>query len=258
MNARVEVLGQGGEPPRNAPPGVVGSLATTHACPHCATPVETPGYCCAGCEMAARIIQGAGLDRYYLERAAPGPRPNPGAAAWSDLPTETLPDGACAVALHVGGMTCAACAWVTERVVRDLPGVREASVSPTTGRARVVWDPARADLDAICQRIAAIGYRPRGVAAAGSPDRDLLLRLGVASFAAMNAMFLSASVYAGWFDGMEPREAALMRWATLVVATPAATWSAAPFLRNAVESLRHRVLSVDLPVAVGIVCMYAQ
>ncbi len=218
--------------------------------------MEVPGYCCAGCEMAAQIIRGAGLEGYYATRAAPAPRPAGAAAAWSELPTEELADGSRAVALHVGGMTCAACAWVTERVVRDLPGVREAVVSPTTGRARVVWDPARVDLDGICQRIAAIGYRPRGVAAAGAPDRDLLLRLGVAAFAAMNAMFLSASVYAGWLDGMAEREAALMRWATLLVATPAALWSAAPIVRGAWESLRHRVLSVDLPVAVGIVGMY--
>lgn len=228
-----------------------------HACPHCATPVESPGYCCSGCEMAAAIIQGAGLTSYYSRRTAAAPRPAGGQAAWSELPSEELPDGARAVSLHVGGMTCAACAWVTERVIRDLPGVREATVSPTTGRARVVWTPGSdTDVEAICARISAIGYRPRGVAASGAPDRDLLLRLGVASFAAMNAMFLSASVYAGWFDGMEPREAALMRWATLVVATPAATWSAAPLIRGAWESLRFRVLSVDLPVAVGIIAMF--
>ncbi|MDP2307283.1 MAG: heavy metal translocating P-type ATPase [Pseudomonadota bacterium] len=228
------------------------------ACPHCGTAVEAAGYCCAGCEMAAAIIHGAGLDSYYARRDAPPPRPGgaPGASAWGDLPTEAHADGTRGVALHVGGMTCAACAWVTERVVRDLSGVTEATVSPTTGRARVTWDPATTDLDAICTRIAALGYRPRGVASAATPDRDLLLRLGVASFSAMNAMLLSASVYAGWLDGMDPREATLLRWATLLVATPAAIWSAAPILRGAWESSRRSVLSVDLPVAVGIAAMY--
>lgn len=230
--------------------------AAPAACPHCGTVVETPGFCCSGCEMAAAIIHGAGLDAYYIRREAPAPRPGGGASAWGDLPTEQHDDGTRGATLHVGGLTCAACAWVTERVVRDLDGVTEATVSPTTGRARVTWDPARTDLDAICTRVAALGYRPRGVAAAAAPDRDLLLRLGVASFSAMNAMLLSASVYAGWLDGMDPREAALMRWATLLVATPAALWSAAPMVRGAVESLRRGVLSVDLPVAVGIVAMY--
>ncbi|MES2642788.1 MAG: heavy metal translocating P-type ATPase metal-binding domain-containing protein [Myxococcota bacterium] len=236
--------------------------AAPAACPHCGTVVETPGFCCAGCEMAAAIIHGAGLDAYYARREAPAPRPSSsagdaGTTAWSALPTEQHADGTRGVALHVGGLTCAACAWVTERVVRDLPGVTEATVSPTTGRARVTWDPTRTDLDAICTRVAALGYRPRGVGAAAAPDRDLLLRLGVAAFSAMNAMLLSASVYAGWLDGMDAREAALMRWATLLVSTPAAIWCAAPIVRGAWESLRRRVLSVDLPVAVGIVAMYS-
>ena len=37
-------------------------------------------YCCSGCEMAAAIIRGAGLESYYEEREAlpPGPREAPG------------------------------------------------------------------------------------------------------------------------------------------------------------------------------------
>jgi Cu2+-exporting ATPase len=226
------------------------------ACAHCAAPIEEPGFCCSGCEMAASIIRGAGLERYYRDRTAPGVRPEPVRAAWSEVPVEAETDGSCTVRLHVGGLTCAACAWVTERAVLALPGVTEARVSPTSGRARVRWNPAEIDLDAICGRIGALGYRPRPVAHAAAPDRDLLLRLGVAAFCAMNVMLLSAGLYAGWFAGMAERDAALLRWASLAISTPAALWSAAPLIQGAWAALRHRLLSVDLPLAVGIVAMY--
>ncbi len=206
--------------------------------------------------MAASIIAGAGLERYYTMRTQPAPRPSGEPAAWADAPVEDLDGGLCEVRLHVGGLTCAACAWVTERVVLALPGVVEARVSPATGRARVSWDPARVDLDAICGRIAGIGYRPRGVAAAATPDRDLLLRFGVAAFCAMNVMLLSAGLYAGWFSGIAPREAALLRWTALAIATPAALWSAAPLLRGAGMALLGGAISVDLPVSVGVIAMY--
>lgn len=232
------------------------SARVVSRCPHCAVSVETPGFCCAGCELAAAIISGAGLDRYYAVRTAPAPRPGGYAAAWSDVPVAMLADGRHEVCLHVGGLACASCAWVAERVVLALPGVEQAHVSPTTGRARVVWDPRRASLDAICTRIAAIGYRPRAITAAAKPDRDLLLRVGVAAFCAMNVMLLSAGLYAGWFDGIAPREAALLRWISLAIATPAALWSAEPLLRGAWGAIRQGVLSVDLPVALGIVAMY--
>lgn len=206
--------------------------------------------------MAASIIAGAGLERYYAMRTQPAPRPGGGQAAWADAPVETTDGGLLEVRLHVGGLTCAACAWVTERVVLALPGVVEARVSPATGRARVSWDPSQVDLDAICGRIAAIGYRPRGVAAAAAPDRDLLLRFGVAAFCGMNVMLLSAGLYAGWFSGIAPREAALLRWTALAIATPAALWSAAPLWRGAGLALVGGAISVDLPVAVGIGAMY--
>ncbi|MFN7147536.1 MAG: cation transporter, partial [Myxococcota bacterium] len=206
--------------------------------------------------MAAAIIAGAGLERYYAERTAPAPRPGAAPAAWSEAPVEALPDGRSAVRLHVGGLTCAACAWVTERVVLAVPGVTEATVSPATGRARVVWQPGATDLDAICGRIAAIGYRPRALSAAAAPDRDLLLRVGVAAFCAMNVMLLSAGLYAGWFDGIAEREAALLRWTSLALSTPAALWCAEPLLRGAWGALRQGALSVDLPVAVGVLAMY--
>lgn len=206
--------------------------------------------------MATAIIKGAGLERYYSQRTSPAPRPGPQASAWSGVPLTTLADGSHEVCLQVSGLSCPACAWVTERVVLALPGVSRANVSPATGRSRVAWDPTKTNLDAICARIAAIGYRPRALAAATTPDRDLLLRVGVAAFCAMNVMLLSAGLYAGWFDQIAPREATLLRWVSLAIATPAALWSAAPLLRGAWGAIRHGVLSVDLPVALGIVAMY--
>ena len=48
-------------------------------CPHCGAAVEGAEdvFCCAGCEMADAIIRGAGLERYYVERASFAPRPEP-------------------------------------------------------------------------------------------------------------------------------------------------------------------------------------
>ena len=83
-----------------------------------------------------------------------------------------------------------------------------------------------------------------------------MVRLGVAAFCAMNLMLLSASLYTGWFDVMEPRFAALFRWLALVLATPVALWCAAPFFAGAVAGLRRRVLHMDLPIALGVAILY--
>jgi Cu2+-exporting ATPase len=207
--------------------------------------------------MAAAIISGAGLGRYYTERAEFAPRPLP-IRGLSTLPTRVLPDGTVACRLEVDGLRCASCVWVTERVLERTPGVIRARVAYGSGRAVVVFDPRTTDIATVAGRIAALGYRPRAAsdAAARTVDGDLLVRMGLAAFCAANVMLASVSLYAGWFDGMDARYVTMFRWTTLVVSTPVALWCAQPFFAGAWHGVRSRVLSMDLPIALGIALMY--
>jgi Cu2+-exporting ATPase len=241
----------------SAQPGSVG-VSRTARCPHCGAAVEgtEDAYCCHGCELAAGIIRDAGLERYYAEREAWAPRPSGRSPGWSAAPVRELPDGTCETRLHIDGLRCASCVWVTENVLAATGGVVQAQVSYATGRATVRWDPTSIDLDGVANRIAQLGYRPRPLGEESAPDRDLLVRLGVATFAALNVMLIYASLYAGWFSGMAPRFVALFDWTALVLATPVALWCAEPFYRGAVGGLRHRVLHMDLPIALAVAVLY--
>ena len=159
-------------------------------------------FCCAGCEMAFAIIHGAGLDRYYRDREDFAPRPSPLRGSWDTLPLEPDEAGRCEVRLAIDGLRCASCVWVTERVLQRTVGVDDAHVSYATGRVTLRWRPDRVSLAELAGRIAALGYRPRILGEESAPDRDLLVRLGVAAFAAVNVMTLSIALYAGWFGAM--------------------------------------------------------
>jgi Cu2+-exporting ATPase len=213
-------------------------------------------YCCSGCEMAAAIIKGAGLEAYYQEREALPPRPERVAADWDGLEVARGEDGLCEIRLQVDGLRCASCVWVTENVLQRTEGVAEASVSYASGRARIRWDPERVGLGDVAGRISTLGYRPRILGEEGEPDRDLLIRLGVAAFAAMNIMMLSAAIYTGWMDGMHPRYVALFQWISLALAAPVALWCAEPFFTGAISGLRHGVLHMDLPIALGVAVLF--
>lgn len=206
--------------------------------------------------MAAAIIRGAGLERYYEERESFAPRSEAVEDGWSTVPVDVAPDGSCSVRVVVDGLRCASCVWVTENVLQRTPGVLEAQVSYATGRAQLRWDPREVDLARLAGTISTLGYRPRLVGEEARPDRDLLLRLGVAAFGAMNVMLLAAVLYTGWAADMAPRFVALFRWVSLAVATPVALWSAAPFFAGALSGLRHRVLHMDLPIALAVAVLY--
>ena len=238
--------------------------ASRAGCAHCGVWVEVapgatgPVYCCNGCAAAAAIIEGAGLQRYYDDREAPAPRPTglDAAALARQLQATAVGDTQVRPRFCIDGLQCAACVWVTEKVLQATPGVASATVRYATGRADVVV--ASEHLPAALQAIAALGYTPRpaDVAPSQHRDRDLLLRLGVASFAAMNVMMLSIGVYLGWWAGMADAHATLLRYVNLALATPVALWAAAPFFQSAWTGLRHRVLSMDLPISLGVAVLY--
>jgi len=213
-------------------------------------------FCCSGCEMAAAIIKGAGLEAYYQERELFPPRPEGVSGDWDAVPVTVGEDGLCEIGLQVDGLRCASCVWVTENVLQRTDGVAEATLSYATGRARVRWDPEKVRLGEVVGRISTLGYRPRILGEEGEPDRDLLIRLGVAAFAAMNIMMLSAALYTGWLGGMDPRYVALFQWISLALAAPVALWCAEPFFVGAFSGLRYGVLHMDLPIALGVAVLF--
>jgi len=206
--------------------------------------------------MAAAIIKGAGLESYYQEREAFPPRPESVAENWDAIPVRAASDGMCEIRLQVDGLRCASCVWVTESVLQRTTGVEEATLSYATGRARVRWDPETIGLGEIAGRISTLGYRPRIMGEESEPDRDLLIRLGVSAFAAMNIMMLSAALYTGWLGGMDARYISLFQWISLALAAPVALWCAEPFFVGAVTGLRHGILHMDLPIALGVAVLF--
>jgi heavy metal translocating P-type ATPase len=89
-----------------------------------------------------------------------------------------------------------------------------------------------------------------------TPDRDLLVRLGVAAFLAANVMLLAASMYVGWWESMSDAHATFLRWTMLVLATPAAIWCAEPFFAGAWRGMRQGVLHMDVPISLAVVILY--
>lgn len=215
-------------------------------------------FCCGGCEMAAAIIRGAGLERYYAERLSPAPRPEPQADLdWQAVEVRVTPSGQCEARLVIDGLRCASCVWVTEQVLARSTGVAHAAVSYATGRATLRWNPEETTLSALAGRIAALGYQPRPLGVEQGTDPSLMRRMGLALVGALAIMGLYEGLYAGWWYGsIDPRYAALLRWASLLMATPLTFWCAEPFFTSAWRGLRHRVLAMDLPIAAGIALLY--
>ncbi|MCA9562735.1 MAG: cadmium-translocating P-type ATPase, partial [Myxococcales bacterium] len=113
-----------------------------------------------------------------------------------------------------------------------------------------------ARLSDIVGRVQALGYRALALDSDRRLDSDLIVRVGVSAFCAINVMMLHVALYAGWFSGMAERYAQLLRWGSLLMATPAALFGAEPFFVRAWQGLKHRVLQMDVPIALAVSIMY--
>lgn len=60
--------------------------------------------------------------------------------------------------LKVNGMTCGGCVRSVTNVLKALPGVADADVSLEKSEAKVIFDPVRANPDALRKAIEDAGY----------------------------------------------------------------------------------------------------
>ena len=161
------------------------------------------------------------------------------------------------------GMHCAACALTIEDALRRVPGVLSADVSAASHRGRIVWSDQAIKPSGWMQAAAHAGYPAVPANDAFANDRrrvetrQALWRLGVAGMCMMQVMMYAWPAYVAEPGDLAPDMAQLLRWASWVLSLPVLLFSCMPFFRNALRDLRHRRISMDMPVALGMGITFA-
>lgn len=251
-------------------------------CFHCGLPV-TPGggyqatvdgakrdFCCPGCQAVAETIEAAGLVDFYRQRDDWSPRPAvPDLPALRDLSIydrEDLQAGLvsqddtnhASASLILEGLTCAACAWLSERHVANLPGVVDFRVNYATHRASLRWDTQQISLSKVLEAVSAIGFSAHPFDAGRQESfqrqeqRRALRRLAVAALGMAQVMMLAVALYAGEYSGMGESMQQFLRWVSLLITVPVLLYAAQPFFRGLWRDLRYHHLSMDVPVALAL------
>lgn len=236
-------------------------------CPHCARPVPPRmrgPFCCPGCETVHAILKGAGLTDYYRINARGGTRPGTvrsasASFAYLDDPrVRSLHEDGGAARFYLEGVHCAACVWLVEKLPRLAEGVAAVRLDLGTSIATVRLKQGGSYAEAAVQ-LQRLGYRPHAVRVSEENDcrerenRMLLMRLGIAAACAGNIMLLAVALYAG-ADGVMARE---FRWVSFGLSLPVMLFSAVPFYRSSLSALRARELSIDIPVALGLLVSFS-
>ncbi len=264
---------------------VSSSTVSDPSCFHCGLPVPVGSHwsvvidelpramCCPGCEAVAQSIVDNGLEDFYRNRqqwpdGAAGGQAQlvPDALKLYDAPELasqfTNTEGGAEALLSVEGIRCAACVWLIEKRLSQVPGLQSASLNVATEKLQVRWDAAQCKPSDILHAVREVGY----VAYPYDPiqhgerlrknARTLFKRLFVAGLSMMQVMMYAVPAYVAEAGAIEPDMEALMRWASLALTAPAVFYSALPFYQGAWSDLKARAPGMDVPVALGIVAAF--
>lgn len=163
----------------------------------------------------------------------------------------------------IEGMHCAACALTLEEALMGVPGVLKADVSAGSHRARVVWSAATVRPSEWMLAVQRAGYRalPANDAFArerrNGEARKLLWRMAVAGLCMMQVMMYAYPAYVAAPGDLTKEMEQLLRWASWVLTLPVVLFSCGPFFANAWRDVIHRRVSMDLPVALGMLITFA-
>ncbi len=228
-------------------------------------------FCCFGCQSVCKAIYDAGLDGFYQRTPdgtllAPPPEPPKDIALFDldEVQEEFVRELGEEREIHllVEGIHCAACVWLIERGLSTMHGILKVQVNLTNKRLLLRWDNRQTHLSDIIKRLGDIGYAAIPFdpeAAEGSikkQNRELLFRMAVAGFAMMNLMWISIALYTGadTADGGQFRP--MFHWIGFALASLTLFYSGSLFLKGAWAGLRHRHLTMDLPIAIGATSTY--
>ncbi|MDD5052443.1 MAG: heavy metal translocating P-type ATPase [Sulfuricurvum sp.] len=223
-------------------------------------------FCCHGCQGIFHLLKDEGLESFYSKMGDTTLSPpteqfeastNFDTSAFSERFVTTTKEGLSQVSLVIEGIHCAACVWLNEKALHKMEGVIEAYINYTNNKARITWDPETLKLSAIIEMIRAIGYNAFPYDASlqevrsNKERKEYYLRMAVATFAAMNMMWIAVAQYAGYFSGISQEIKTILNVAEWFLATPVLFYSGWVFYRGAYYGLKNKAVTMDLLVVTG-------
>ena len=255
--------------------------ALRRACFHCGEPClddafarAEKSFCCQGCLVVHDLLSENGLDHFYTLTPHPGVALRRAASLerWTFLDEPAMQqrlldftDGIQSrVTFHIPAIHCVACVWLLENLFRLHPGIGQSQVDFPQRQVAISFAAQKLRLSELVALLASIGYEPAlsfgelEKRSGSSSQKRRWLQIGVAGFAFGNIMLFSLPQYFGLDPFSGPALKLLFGWISLALALPVVVFSASDYWKSAWLSVRQRVATLDVPIALGLAAIYFQ
>jgi len=231
-------------------------------------------FCCHGCKTVYQILNENKLDKYYEIQPMAGIRIETGKElkAFAFLDNEeirnqllTFNDGnKSGVRFFIPGIHCASCIWLLEHLNTLNQAIIHSAVNFPRKEVYITFRNDQITLRQVAELLASIHYVPEitleHLEGGKTPksNRNLLVKIGVAAFCFLNIMMYSFPEYLPGGHLLEQEFKNVFGWLSFVLALPIVFYCATDYYISAWKGLKYGVISIDLPITLGIIALFMQ
>ncbi len=231
-------------------------------------------FCCNGCKTVYQILNQNEMKQYYEIEKMPGIRVETHDVgdkyAFLDLDEvkEKLLDfsdsGTGKVTFFVPGIHCASCIWLLENLNTLHPGIIHSSVNFPKKEVYITFKEDEITLRQLAELLASIHYVPEITLDSldkdkkGKSNKTLIIKIGITGFVLMNVMFYNIPEYLPGGEYLGEKFTGFFGWMSLILSIPVVAYCSNDYFLSAYKSLRHKIISIDLPIALGITTLFLQ
>lgn len=254
-------------------------LLETLSCYHCGedcnhNPIlfEEKQFCCSGCKTVYSFLHQTNSCDYYKFEAHPGRKANNlefgKKYAYLDHDEikkdllEFSENGYGKLKFFVPAIHCSACIWLLENLQRLNSGILHSHVNFGKKEVSITFNESLISLREVVELLASINYIPHisledlNEEAKKQSQKAILYRLGVAGFCFTNIMLFSFPHYLSVDDTIETFLKQNFGLLNFLLAIPVAFYSGSGYLISAYKGLKQKIISIDLPIAIGILVLF--
>jgi Cu+-exporting ATPase len=226
-------------------------------------------FCCNGCKTVFEILNENDLACYYDFETSPGAIPEEIKGKYNYLDNakivdklyDFIDDDISVVTFYIPHIHCSSCIWVLENLNKLNISIIASQVDFPKKELRITFKNAEISLKQTVELLSSIGYEPFITLddtniSKRSLDRSLIYKLGVAGFAFGNIMLLSFPEYfqsdGYWIEEYKP----LFRMIIFMTILPVVFYAANDYFISAYKGLKHKILNIDVPIALGISVLF--
>jgi Cu+-exporting ATPase len=250
-------------------------------CFHCGepcdvTPVAFDGkvFCCIGCKTVYEILSQNCATEYYNLETHPGKKA--GNYGWGkkyayldndEIRRELMEfseGGTGRVKFFIPSIHCSACIWLLENLHKIHPGVQHSMVNFGKKEVVITFHEKEVTLRQLVEMLVSLNYIPDisldsvNKEVKHNVSKGLYYRLGVAGFCFANIMMFSFPAYLSADSAIEAFLIQNFGLLNVLLGIPVAFYSGSPYLVSAWKGLRKKVISIDVPIALGIIVLFVR